>query len=172
MRSGINGQGKISRRKQLNRREGRALQREVSVSASPAPPPEVGCLDDPTYTDNDWNCATWATASARGFLCRDGYGPVSTPERISRLLLACPVSCADVTPDCRPPPSSPPSPPPSPPPPSPPPSPPPPSPSPPPPPMSESCAMPCAGSNCHAHHVTTSHNKPESNACAHSADYC
>ena len=85
-------------------------------STPPPPPhpqaPPFGCLDDPTYEDV-WSCDNW-----RGFECREGYPPTLVdPDRIERLIYACPQACVDVQAICHPPSPPPPTPPPSPPPP-------------------------------------------------------
>ena len=61
------------------------------------------CRDDPSYFDA-WRCTDWS-----GYACRSGGWGVSGDSRIAALVLACPVSCTDVTPECHPP-SPPPSP--------------------------------------------------------------
>jgi hypothetical protein len=64
------------------------------------------CLDDPTYSDAGWACAAWAPPAWQSG-CIAGYPPVNTPERVARLVEACPVSCSDVASHCEPPPPSP-----------------------------------------------------------------
>ena len=51
------------------------------------------CRDDPEYVDNGWGCEYWV-----GVPCRLGFGPVQTPDRIERLVVACPAACADIPP--------------------------------------------------------------------------
>ena len=52
-----------------------------------------GCTDDPNYSDASYRCDDW-----RGFACLSGYAPhiLTTPERMQRLVDACPVACTDV----------------------------------------------------------------------------
>ena len=64
---------------------------------SPPPSPAVGCEDDPNYVEDGWSCDIW-----EGLPCRIGFAPVNTPEKIERLILSCPESCGDVTPQCLP----------------------------------------------------------------------
>lgn len=61
--------------------------------------PSARCTDDPSYADvgTGWTCSAW-----RGWNpgCRRGYPPITSPERIARLVHSCPQSCADGTPVC------------------------------------------------------------------------
>ena len=50
-----------------------------------------GCNDDESYVDA-YRCSDWV-----GWRCRDGFAPVTSPERIALLVSSCPVSCDDVS---------------------------------------------------------------------------
>lgn len=65
-----------------------------STESSP-PSPTPRCTDDPSYHDGGFWCWHWTN-----YECRAGAATINTPERIARLVQACPEACADVEPVC------------------------------------------------------------------------
>ena len=76
--------------------------RQLTHTAQHQPsPPQIGCVDDPTYHESSLYCSDWAITAGNGrpgyygYKCGDASYSGYSVAQVQLLMISCPVSCID-----------------------------------------------------------------------------